>query len=307
MPVNDRRIASDRTKPRRQPRVVLVVAHRLQRRERPAAGQGMRPLPGVAHQDPQRRSSAIPVGGSSAIQQQMAATGSRRPGSRWSPGADRGCLDPANGHPFPLSIFHSIHSIPFHAMVLESMERSLTIPASLAIPPTHCSGEILWPPDPCVQHHQPAQPPPPPRADLTRPDPASVPSGPEKAPASTCSVSTRSTRPPSRPTFPAFRAGDTVRGAREEVIEGTRSRIQVFRGLVIRRHGGGVERDLHRPNRSPGVVWSGPSAYHPDHRSQDRVVTRGDVRRMPHLPWSARKAAAHPRASRHRPTDADST
>ena len=39
--------------------------------------------------------------------------------------------------------------------------------------------------------------------------------------------------------IPAFRAGDTVK-VHVKVVEGTRSRIQVFQGVVIRRHGGGI-------------------------------------------------------------------
>ena len=39
--------------------------------------------------------------------------------------------------------------------------------------------------------------------------------------------------------IPAFRAGDNVK-VHVKVVEGTRSRIQVFQGVVIRRHGGGV-------------------------------------------------------------------
>ncbi len=39
--------------------------------------------------------------------------------------------------------------------------------------------------------------------------------------------------------LPGFRAGDTVK-VHVKVVEGTRSRIQVFQGIVIRRHGGGI-------------------------------------------------------------------
>ena len=42
-----------------------------------------------------------------------------------------------------------------------------------------------------------------------------------------------------RDDIPAFRAGDTIK-VHVKVIEGTRSRVQVFQGVVIRRHGGGV-------------------------------------------------------------------
>ncbi|WP_313290474.1 50S ribosomal protein L19, partial [Exiguobacterium sp.] len=36
---------------------------------------------------------------------------------------------------------------------------------------------------------------------------------------------------------PAFRPGDTVR-VHVKVVEGTRERIQLFEGVVIKRHGG---------------------------------------------------------------------
>ena len=39
--------------------------------------------------------------------------------------------------------------------------------------------------------------------------------------------------------IPDFRPGDTVK-VHVKVVEGNRSRIQVFQGVVIRRHGGGL-------------------------------------------------------------------
>jgi large subunit ribosomal protein L19 len=42
-----------------------------------------------------------------------------------------------------------------------------------------------------------------------------------------------------RDDIPAFRPGDTVK-VHVRVVEGNRSRIQVFQGVVIRRQGGGV-------------------------------------------------------------------
>ena len=42
-----------------------------------------------------------------------------------------------------------------------------------------------------------------------------------------------------RDDVPDFRPGDTVK-VHVKVIEGSRSRVQVFQGVVIRRHGGGV-------------------------------------------------------------------
>ena len=42
-----------------------------------------------------------------------------------------------------------------------------------------------------------------------------------------------------RSDIPDFRAGDTLK-VHVRVIEGNRSRVQVFQGVVIRRHGRGV-------------------------------------------------------------------
>ena len=42
-----------------------------------------------------------------------------------------------------------------------------------------------------------------------------------------------------RSDIPAFRPGDTLK-VHVKVIEGSRSRIQVFQGVVIRRHGAGA-------------------------------------------------------------------
>jgi large subunit ribosomal protein L19 len=53
-----------------------------------------------------------------------------------------------------------------------------------------------------------------------------------------------------RSDIPAFRPGDTLK-VHVKVIEGSRSRIQVFQGVVIRRHGAGARETLaeHRPHR----------------------------------------------------------
>ena len=42
-----------------------------------------------------------------------------------------------------------------------------------------------------------------------------------------------------RTDLPEFRAGDTVK-VHVKVVEGSRERIQVFEGVVIRRRGGGI-------------------------------------------------------------------
>ena len=49
-----------------------------------------------------------------------------------------------------------------------------------------------------------------------------------------------------RDDIPAFRAGDTVK-VHVKVIEGSRSRVQVFQGVVIRIHGCRRRPHLHGP------------------------------------------------------------
>ena len=49
-----------------------------------------------------------------------------------------------------------------------------------------------------------------------------------------------------RDDIPAFRPGDTLK-VNVKVVEGTRSRVQLFQGVVIRRQGSGVRRDVHGP------------------------------------------------------------
>ena len=78
--------------------------------------------------------------------------------------------------------------------------------------------------------------------------------------------------------LPDFRAGDTVK-VHVKVIEGTRSRIQVFQGLVIRRHGGGVGETFTVRKVSFGVGVERTFPLHTPIIDKIEVVTRGDVRR----------------------------
>ena len=55
-----------------------------------------------------------------------------------------------------------------------------------------------------------------------------------------------------RSDIPAFRTGDTVK-VHVKVVEGNRSRIQVFQGVVIRIHGSGVGRTFTVRKVSFGV------------------------------------------------------
>jgi large subunit ribosomal protein L19 len=77
---------------------------------------------------------------------------------------------------------------------------------------------------------------------------------------------------------PEFRAGDTVK-VHVKVVEGTRSRIQVFQGVVIRRHGGGVAETFTVRKVSFGVGVERTFPVHTPIIDSIEVVTRGDVRR----------------------------
>ncbi|GMA19093.1 50S ribosomal protein L19 [Arsenicicoccus piscis] len=77
---------------------------------------------------------------------------------------------------------------------------------------------------------------------------------------------------------PDFRAGDTVK-VHVKVIEGTRSRIQVFQGVVIRRHGGGIGETFTVRKISFGVGVERTFPLHTPIIDKIEVVTRGDVRR----------------------------
>jgi large subunit ribosomal protein L19 len=78
--------------------------------------------------------------------------------------------------------------------------------------------------------------------------------------------------------IPDFRAGDTVK-VHVKVVEGTRSRIQVFQGVVIRRHGGGIGETFTVRKVSFGVGVERTFPLHTPIIDKVEVVTRGDVRR----------------------------
>ena len=81
-----------------------------------------------------------------------------------------------------------------------------------------------------------------------------------------------------RDDIPAFRAGDTLK-VHVKVIEGNRSRIQVFQGIVIRRHGAGVGETFTVRKVSFGVGVERTFPVHTPIIDKIEVVTRGDVRR----------------------------
>src|SRR6201992_506413 len=81
-----------------------------------------------------------------------------------------------------------------------------------------------------------------------------------------------------RTDIPVFRPRDTVK-VHVRVIEGSRSRVQVFQGVVIRRHGGGLRETFTVRKVSFGVGVERTFPVHSPNIAQIEVVTRGDVRR----------------------------
>jgi large subunit ribosomal protein L19 len=81
-----------------------------------------------------------------------------------------------------------------------------------------------------------------------------------------------------RSDIPDFRPGDTVK-VHVRVVEGTRSRIQIFQGVVIRRQGGGIRETFTVRKVSFGVGVERTFPLHTPIISKIEVVTRGAVRR----------------------------
>src|SRR5690242_7827123 len=81
-----------------------------------------------------------------------------------------------------------------------------------------------------------------------------------------------------RTDVPDFRPGDTLK-VHVRVVEGNRSRIQVFQGAVIRRQGGGVRETFTVRKVSFGVGVERTFPVHTPIIEKIEVVTRGDVRR----------------------------
>jgi large subunit ribosomal protein L19 len=81
-----------------------------------------------------------------------------------------------------------------------------------------------------------------------------------------------------RDDVPEFRAGDTLR-VHVRVVEGNRSRIQVFQGVVIRRQGSGVRETFTVRKVSFGVGVERTFPVHSPVIDKIEVATRGDVRR----------------------------
>ena len=81
-----------------------------------------------------------------------------------------------------------------------------------------------------------------------------------------------------RDDIPDFRPGDTVK-VNVRVIEGTRSRIQVFEGVVIARKGGGLRETFTARKISFGVGVERTFPVHSPVIESIEVARRGKVRR----------------------------
>ncbi|MDR2454419.1 MAG: 50S ribosomal protein L19 [Bifidobacteriaceae bacterium] len=78
--------------------------------------------------------------------------------------------------------------------------------------------------------------------------------------------------------IPEFRPGDTVK-VHVKVVEGARSRIQVFQGVVIARAGDGVRATFKVRKTSFQVGVERTFPLHSPAIDKIEVLTRGDVRR----------------------------
>ncbi len=107
-----------------------------------------------------------------------------------------------------------------------------------------------------------------------------------------------------RTDVPTFRPGDTLK-VHVKVTEGTRSRIQVFAGVVIRRQGGGIRETFTVRKVSFGVGVERTFPVHSPIIDKIEVDTRGDVRRAKlYYLRALRGKAAKIREKRETPTKA---
>jgi large subunit ribosomal protein L19 len=81
-----------------------------------------------------------------------------------------------------------------------------------------------------------------------------------------------------RADLPQFRPGDTLK-VHVRVVEGNKSRIQVFQGVVIRLQGAGLRETFTVRKVSYGVGVERTFPLHTPVIDKIEVVSRGDVRR----------------------------
>jgi large subunit ribosomal protein L19 len=81
-----------------------------------------------------------------------------------------------------------------------------------------------------------------------------------------------------RKDLPNFRPGDTLK-VHVKIVEGTRERIQLFEGVVIKRRGGGISETFTVRKISYGVGVERTFPLHSPKLEKIEVARRGKVRR----------------------------
>jgi len=87
-------------------------------------------------------------------------------------------------------------------------------------------------------------------------------------------IITEITKAQLRTDLPTFRPGDTVK-VHVKVVEGTRERIQLFEGVVIKRRGGGISETFTVRKISYGVGVERTFPVHTPKIANLEVVRRG--------------------------------
>lgn len=78
--------------------------------------------------------------------------------------------------------------------------------------------------------------------------------------------------------IPSFRPGDTVR-IQVKIVEGDKSRIQAFQGVVISRQNGGIRESFTVRKISNGIGVERVFPLHSPSLDAIEVISRGQVRR----------------------------
>ena len=91
-------------------------------------------------------------------------------------------------------------------------------------------------------------------------------------------IITEITKEQLRSDLPSFRPGDTVK-VHVKIVEGTRERIQLFEGVVIKRRGGGISETFTVRKISYGVGVERTFPVHTPKIAKLEVVRKGKVRR----------------------------
>ena len=81
-----------------------------------------------------------------------------------------------------------------------------------------------------------------------------------------------------RSDVPAFRVGDTV-AVHYKIVEGDKLRVQVFKGIVLKRHRAGARSTLTVRKTSFGVGVERTFMVHTPRLDKIEIISRGVVRR----------------------------